>query len=251
MSLKFYVGNLVDQATLTPSSENALFPAENILDPRRTKVFRSTTEPANLVLDFQETSEIDSVFIVNNPFDGFGISTLEIELNATNTWGSPAHTESVTWSTKHDVGFKEFTLQNYRFARLVMTSSLEYCELSKIFIGKALDIGRGPNFGWTYQLKDNSRIQENRYGQKFVDVINRQRQFTISISNLDKDMLDKFFEIYDDKGISEPFFVRIGCDTMVNETERFAGMVYMTQAPSITNRFFNNYSLSITLEEAM
>lgn len=250
MTLKFYVGNLVDQATINASTVNSLFPASNLLDPRRTKVFRSTTNSDSIVFDFQETSEIDSVFVVDNPFDGFGVSTLSLELNTTDTWGAPAHTESVTWSTKHGVGYKEFIQQDYRFARLVMGSSLTYCELSKIFIGKSLDIGRGPNFGWTYQSKDNSRIQENRYGQKFPDVINRQRQFSISLSNLDKDMMEKFFEIYDDKGTTKPFFMRTGCESMINGVERFAGMVYMTQIPTITNRFFNNYALSLTLEEA-
>lgn len=254
MTIKFYSGNLVDQATLSSSTENALFPLNNLKDPRRTKVFRSTSNSDTVFLDFQQTSDIDSLFVVSNPFDGFGVSTIAIDLNATNTWGAPAYSDTVTWSTVHGVGYNEFTAtQAYRFARLSLTSTLGYCELSKIFIGKKISLlnDRSINYGWSYQSRDNSKIQENRYGQKFSDVINRQRVFEISFSNINKDQLDQIFEIYDDKGLTKPFYIRIGCDEMINEKRRFAGMVYLNSIPQITNRFFNNYSLSMSLEEAM
>jgi len=48
--LKFFNLNLVDSATLTPSTENLNFPASNLTDPRRSKVFRSTTKSDNIVL---------------------------------------------------------------------------------------------------------------------------------------------------------------------------------------------------------
>lgn len=253
MTIKFYSENLVERATITASTENALFPKSNLLDPRRTKVFRSTSASDEVVFDFQETSAIDSIFIVDNPFDGFGISSLTLNLNATNTWGAPAYTDTVSFSDIFGLGYKEFTTQNYRFAQVALTSSLAYCELSNLFIGKKIDMlnDRSISYGWTYTSKDNSRVQENRYGQKFADVINRQKQLSISFSNLNKDQLDQIFELYDDKGITKPFYVRIGCDGMTNDLRRYSGMVYMASVPQITNRFFNNYGLSMTLEEAM
>lgn len=217
-------------------------------------MFRTTANTGNVVFDFGETSDVDSFFIVDNPLDGFGVSTLSLELNGTNSWGAPAATEALTFSTTHKLGFDEFaTTHSYRFARLVMSSSLAYCELANIFIGKKISMlnDRSINYGWAYQNKDNARTTENRYGQRFSDIVNRQRQLNIAFSNLTKDHLDQIFEFYDDKGTHLPFFVRIGCDGMINDNRRFSGMVYMTAAPQITNRFFNNYSLSMTLEEAM
>lgn len=253
MTIKFYSGNLVDQATITASNPNALFPASNLQDPRRTKVCRTTTNSDSIVFDFLETSEVDSIFLVDSPIDGFGVSTLTAQFNGTDSWGSPAASQALTFDTIHGVGVNEFTEVEYRFMRLVMTSTLGYCEAPKIFAGKAITLLRDKsiNYGWSYVSKDNSRVQENRYGQRFSDVVSRQRQFNISFSNLDKDQLDQIFEIYDDKGTTKPFFVRIGCDEMINDKDRFAGMVYLSSVPSITNRFFNNYSVSMTLEEAM
>ena len=251
-SLRFYVNNLVDQATITASNENALFPASNLQDQRRTKVFRSTTNSDSIVFDFQETSEINSVMVVDEPFNGFGFTTITLELNGTNTWGSPAFTQSITVSTEHGVGYAEFNTQSYRFARIVLNSTLGYCELSKIYIGKNTQIGtdRSVQYGWSYQDRDISRVTENRYGQKFSDIILRQRLINFSMNLLSKDEMDNIFEIYDYCGITKPLFIRIGCDEISNEKRRYAGMFYMNNVPTITNTSFNRYSLSFQLEEA-
>jgi hypothetical protein len=219
--IKFWANNLVDQATLTASTENAQFPVENIQDPRRTKVFRSTSNSDNIVLDFGETSEFDSVLIVENPLNGFGISTITIQANTTNSWSSPPFSQAVTFSSEHGVGIAEFSTQQYRFARIVMTSTLGYCELPNIFIGMAIQPSRGVNLGWTYKDEDLSITKKNRYGQKFSDIIARQRIFSGVINNLDKDDMDDIFEIYDAKGEVNPFFVQIGCDETINDIRRF------------------------------
>jgi len=253
MTIKFYSTNLIDQSVITASTENSLFPASNLSDPRRTKVFRSTTNSDEIVFDFQETSQVNAVFLTDNPFDGFGISTAVAKFNGTNTWASPAATESLTFDATFGYGMNDFTTtHSYRFMRLDLTSSLSYCELSNLFVGKSIELlnGRSINYGWTYQSKDNSKITENRYGQRFSDVINRQKQLNISFSNLSKDHLDQIFEIYDDKGLTKPFYIQLGCSTMINNNNRFSGMVYFNSIPQITNRFFNNYSMSMTLEEA-
>lgn len=254
MTIKFYSTNLIDQAEFTVTNENLLFPVNNLTDERRTKVLRTTTDTDSVVFDFQETSEIDSIFVVDNWRDGFGISTLGLDLNATSNFTSPAYTNNgLTFSVPHGLGYLEFTQQDYRFARVRLTSTLAYCELSKLFIGKKISLlnERSINYGWSYVDKELSTTKKNRYGQEFTDVIGRQRAFNISFSNLSKDHLDQIFEIYDDKGSTKPFYIRIGCDEMINEKRRFAGMVKMTQVPSITNQKFNKYNLSMSLDEVM
>jgi len=253
MSIGIYSENLVNQAlSLTPSTENLQFPATNLLDDRRTKVFRSTTNSDSIIVDFQETSEIDSIFAVDNQLDGFGISTLDVDFNATSDFSSPPVSISVPIDTKHGVALKEFTQVEYRFARIRLTSTLGYCELSKIFIGKKLVIPdeRCINFGWTYDDQELSKVQENRYGQKFIDIISRQRRFNFRFSLLDKDQIEAIFDVYDRAGKTKPFFIAIGDTSMATEPNRFASMVYLNTVPQITNDFFNRYSLSFSVEEA-
>lgn len=255
MTIKFYSGNLVDQATLTASTENLQFPLSNIKDPRRTKVFRSQTNADNFVMDFLETSEIDSVILVDNHKSGFGVATLTLELNGTNTWTAPAFSQALSiQSSKFGVGFDEFeTVQSYRFGRLVMTSTLGYCEISKIFIGKQIELldEKSINYGWTYVDDDLSTVEENRYGQEFVDLVARRKKIVVSFSNMTKEQMDQIFEIYDEKGVTKPFYVRLGCANMTTDFRRFSGMVKMASMPLITNKSFGRYSFSMTLKECM
>lgn len=251
MSFLIYSDNLVNQSTITASSENALFPVSNLKDYRRSKVYRSTSNTASVVLDFNETSEISSFLIAPDKRNGFGISTITLEFNGTNSWSSPAHTEVVTFSTELGLGIHDFNTVSYRFCRIVMTSTLGYCELSKIFIGKALNIGRSINFGWSYKDEELSQSRVNRYGQKFTDIITRQKVINAAMSLLDKDQLDEFFKVYDTCGESKPFWVKIGCDNMINDNRRFSGPVFFNDIPVITNSSFGRYGLSMSLREAM
>jgi hypothetical protein len=250
--ITFYVDNLLDKAILTPSSTDAQFPVDNLKDHRRTKVFRTDNFSDTLLIDFQETSQVDSFIIMDNWQDGFGVSSLTLQINPVNNFLSPLFSQAMTYSIKHGIGVNEFTQTSGRFARLVMNSTLDYCELSKVFIGKKLKIGndRSINFGWTYQDADLSSKTANRYGQFFFDKNTRQKQFNISFTLLTKDAMDDIFLIYDKMGETKPFYVSIGCDNMNNEKERFQGMVFMNSIPTITNTNFNRYSLSMSLIEA-
>ena len=250
MSFEIFAENLVDQAVITASSTNALFPVSNIKDYRRSKVWRSTSNSANIVIDFGETSEVEAFFIVPDKRSGFGLSTITLEFNGTNSWGSPAETEVVTFSDIQGLGFKEFTTKSYRFCRIVMTSTLGYCEIANIFLGRKLNIDRSISFGWTYKDDELSQSKLNRYGQKFTDIILRQKTISGALRLLDKDQLAEFYKCYDLCGESKPFFIRLGCENMSDDFRRYSGMVFFSDIPTITNGNFNRYNLSMTMREA-
>ena len=251
--LKFFNDNLVTATSTvgTPSTVNASFPLSNLSDSRRTKVFRTTANSGNIVFDFGSPKTIDSLFIVGNSQTGLGINSLTLELNSSNSWASPAFSQVITLSSKFNQGKATFTAQTYRYARVVFTSSASFCEISKLFIGQAIDLDRGPSFNWTYKSEDLSKVVENRYAQKFVDIISRQKRLSLSINLLNKDQLDQLFEIYDSKGLTYPFFIELGSDNMINDNRRFSGLVYLSSIPTITNNYFNRYSLTIEVEEGM
>jgi hypothetical protein len=248
--IKFVTPELIKQCTLSASTVNALFPVDNIKDFRRTKVYRSTANSASVVIDMHETSEVDSIFVVGSSIDGLGFSTLTLQMNGTDSWGSPAFSVSVPTYAAFDVAHVSFALQSYRFARLVMTSSLGYCELSNVMLGKALSPGP-VDLGWTFQDADNSRMQENRYGQRFHDLIPRRRRYGVNFSNIDKTQLDVLLDLFDLCGESMPFIMAFDCEGVYTERERLIAMVYAESTPQISNRFWNNFSTSLTLVEAM
>lgn len=248
---EIYSENLIYQAKITASSENLQFPVTNLLDPRRTKVFRSLDRETKLYFDFNETSEIDAFMAVDDKRNGFGVSTIDLKFYPTSNWSLATDEQNIELNAQLGVGYKEFTKLEYRFCEMSLFSSLDYCELSKIFIGKKLELGRSIDFGWSIKENDLSKKTVNRYGQVFVDTINTQKVINCRLSLLDKDQLDKIYYWINYYSEIRPFFVRIGCDNMVNDTRRFSGMVYLNDVPTITNSSFGRYNLSFSLVEAM
>jgi hypothetical protein len=241
--------NLIDQSTITASSENAQFPTLNLKDQRRSKVYRSTSNTDSLIFDFQETSEINGIFIVADKRAGFGVSTIIVDFNATSNFTTPAYSVTLPFSPKLGIGHVSFDTIEYRFARVRMTSTLGYCEISKMFIGKAIPLTRTINFGWTIKDEDLSIKTRNRYGQQFTDIIGRQKNIGFAIRNADKVDLELINTLLDRVGESKPFYITIGNENMVEDYRRFSGPVILEDVPLITNASFNKYNMSFSVRE--
>jgi len=249
--ITFYANNLVDQSTIVPSSVNNLYPINNVKDPRRTKTWRSLNNADSFVLDFGESSEFDSILMVPNQVSGWGISTVLIEANATNTWGAPAFSTTLSLNVKHGISWKELdAVQNYRFVKFTFTSSLSYCEVANFFVGMKTQTSRGINYNWTNKSEDLSVVKENRIGQKFTDIIGRQKLFNGQMANLNDADIEKFRSITDLKGKIKPFFVKIGCTEAMSDPYRFIAMVFFSSIPNESNRFYSNWGVPVQLEEA-
>ena len=254
MGLKFLSNNLLDAATITASTENAQYPASNLLDSRRTKTYRSTTNSDNIVIDFGTAESIDHFAIVDNWQNGFGITTITIEANATDVWTSPAFTTTATLDTTFGVSVKAFPAESYRFWRLVLTSTLGYCEIANMFLGAATDIAtNGVGYNWEYANNDLSRQSINRYGQKFIDDIGSQKELSnLQFQVMDKDEIDSILSVYDNNRTVKPFFIYLDLETdsLFNNDDRFNGFYYFKESPSFINITSGYYNTSLNLIEA-
>lgn len=258
--ITLFSDNLVHQGTMTATTENASFPLSNIKDPRRTKVFRSTANTVDIIFDFIENSGIDSILLCDNYKNGFGFTSASYVFAMSSSFSTPLASGTIDFDANSGVTYKDLgSVVNARFMKLTLTSTLPYCELSKIFVGKKITLNGGNstaqnrsiNFGWTYKNKDLSLIKDNRYGQRFGDKIARQRQFNTSFANLTKDHVAQLASISDVKGIVEPFWVHIGSPDMTATLNRYTGMVFLADIPQESNGNFNKFNMPFNLEEAM
>lgn len=252
-NLKFLSNNLVDSAVITASTTNANYPVSNIQDDRRTKTFRSTSNSDNLVFDLGGIEDVDHLAIAPNWQNGFGISTLTVEANNSDLWTSPPFSTTVTLDSTHGIGIKSITEQSYRYWRFVLTSTLGYCEIANVFIGKATDVlTNGPSYGWSYRNNDLSVKRRNRYGQEFVDEIGQQKEInSLAFQVLNLTEVDKIFELIDNVRTVKPFFVRFGdgSNTFINDEDRFNGMYRLVNSPSIVNTSAGFYNVTMSLRE--
>lgn len=253
--MKWYSFNLATQnaTTIVASSENAQFPASNLKNKKNTKVFRSVTASANIVFDMQTTEPVDSVLIKANWKTGRGFTgTLTVEANATDSWGAPAFSTTLSFNDEFNFGKVEFAEQNYRFWRIVGTGS-GYLEISNLFIGKAIPfVTNSIDYGWTMERKDNSKSRSNRYRQKFTDVTNEQSVIRASFKFLDKTELDVVLDVFEENQTYNPVWLIIDdTETIVNDKERFAGMFEFDKIPRHRNGSFGLYDLSFAMQEVL
>jgi len=242
--------------TVTSStSDDAFFPSDNIKDPRSTKIYRSQvgTTTASVVFDFLNIEDVDSILIKGSNISPKGFTgNITIEANATDSWGAPAFTTTLTYSSEFNFGFKLLTtIESYRFWRITGTSD-SYVEFSKIFIGQKTNIGRNIDFDWRYTDDDISKFKKNRYQQRFTDKIAFQKKIRGNFSLLNKTQFTTLSDLYLDHGTTEPLWVMVDPDAVITDNaEKFAGMFYFDRDLQYTNLAFQLFNTTLTLSEAM
>ncbi len=250
---KFYFNNLALDAVLTPETENAQFPAENIQDARRTKVFRSTSNADYIYFDFGSAESIDSVFLCGHILDGLGFTTASLELNSVATWvGAAPSTIAITVDAENNLAFGELgTPVSYRYAKLILTSTLGYCEVSKIFIGLGENLGTENDFSYPLGITfaNNSTIQKNRYGQRFVDEINEQKTFRGDLRSMTNAECEVIHDLARQCSNTKPFFMRISNVNIFTDNDRVNGYYYLTQEPQFSYESGGFWSVSLAMEE--
>lgn len=254
MCTKFYYNNMADVAVMTPSTENAQFPVENIQDGRRTKVFRSTSNSDYIYLDLGAAEAIDSFVTVGTPLDGFGVSSISVELNNVATWTSGAlATISVTIDNLNNIAFGSLvTPVNARYAKIIMTSTLGYCELGKIFLGEMNEIGTN-DFAYPlkYQMNNLTSVSKNRGGQKFFDVVPSQKIFSGSIDAMTNTECDVIYDLANYVSFDRPFFFRIEDAQVFSDNNRVSGYYYLKDDPVFNYSAGGFWSVGLNLEEGM
>lgn len=252
---KVYTQNLAGRgATFVGSSENSIYPASNVGHDFKSKVFRSTSNGDNLVIDFGSIETVNTFMIVPSS-EGFGIETLTLELNSTDSWGSPQYSQAITFNEEYGFGYATFADINVRFARLVMTSTLGFCEVSKVFLGT-------PSFdpasndlaiGFSFKENDLSRRQSNEDGQEFVDIRSKKTELRGKIDYMNQSELDQIIRITDEVSVVHPLWLRIDETTGANVADnplRLSGYFKSNTDLTYSNSAFGLYSLNMSFSEA-
>lgn len=255
-NIKFLANNLVETASLTASTSNAQYPVSNLQHDFRTKAWRSTSNSDNIVFDLGSTEDVDHVAIADNWKNGFGVATVTIEANATDSWGAPAFSTTLTFDTTFGIGIKDLGgTQSYRYWRLVLTSSLAYCELAYVFIGKADDVTTNSiDYGFSYMNDDLKKTSTTRYGQEYIDSYGTRKSLSkLSFKVMNNTEMDVIFSVYDNRRTIKPFVLKIGDGTnfITSDEDRLNGVYKLKKAPSVTSKTVGYWDVVIDVEEQM
>jgi hypothetical protein len=243
--MKFLYNHKSDSATLTASSEQVGFTAENIQDVRGSRVYRSAegTTSINIVFDFGSAVAFDTIAI------GFhnvttSETTFKLEWNSSDSWGAPAGSTNI--SAENDTIYHEFSSVTYRYARLVIddgTISDGYVELGRVSIGETLD---APQVGTDLQLPryTTSNRSFSRGRQAYFDEGVRYRGISLQFNYVTQSEYNSFNSMFAYSDI-QPVFCYF--DELTNEEPMYC---------VVSNEFnhsylggYGFYTLNMDIEE--
>jgi len=251
MSTQFFTVNELDHATAVVSSQNAQFPLSNLNDPRRSKVYRSTSNADSLTLDLGYACLVNSIMIVDDPMTGNKLTGCTVRIDNASDF-STAIVGTMTIDALNGFSYINFTTTvPVRYVRLEMTAASGFCELAKLFVGSKLTLGSEIDFSLplSFQMVNKNTISTNRYGQRFIDEINTQKKIVGKIAALDKTELDGILSMLDYSNNSRPIWIKF--DAVLNNPNRLSGYYYLTGSPQISLDSSLYWSLSLDFEEAL
>ena len=193
------------------------------------------------------------MLLKGDKYTGFGFNgALTLELNATDEWSSPAFITTITPSNLHNIGYKSFEDQTYRFARVTATGT-GYFELSNIFLGAYTQLSENNiDFGWTYINMDKSLITKNSQGQQFSTLRPKMKEIKANFKYLNVAEFTTISDLYDLHGKIEPvWFVVDESEIIVDAKERFINQYYFKSDLSFKNTTFGLYDTSFSLSEVI
>jgi len=195
-------------STLTVNSETVNYPVTNILNSSLKRLSRTAagTTTCTIVFDAGTAVTVNSVNIANHNLSS-GVSTLEFQGNATDSWAAPSVDETLTWSD--GIISKQFTGGSYRYWRLNIVdagNSDTYIELGRVSGCNAITApALSPEVARSYK-SDTEKVRTNA-GNSYGNLYPKYRTISFKWKKLTAANVTALETFFDEVDSSTPFFV--------------------------------------------
>lgn len=215
--------NKITDATITASSENPLYPFDDAFaDDRLSRVGRTVSATSQtLVFDFASGNpEVDAVAILGHNISASG--SITVEANTSNSWGSPAFTDTLDLYDEWIALFAN--TQEYRYWRLSITdpgSTDGYIEIGQIYIGSQLDMPpmiRNQKLPKLTSSTSQKSVNGQLYGDRRLMYRTGSIQFAQAIPHTYKTNIDTFFSTVE---TIKPFILIVWEESMDKESPMY------------------------------
>lgn len=254
--INFLSDNLVDQGSfnITTGAENAQFPISNLLNDSTTNKFRSTGNTVVFEIDLGTNRTIDSIAVVGDSTGSLGITAMTVKTSVTTDFsGSPIYT--VDLSSEHNIGYTFITSVSHRYVEVTLTGTGSYAELSNIFLGERINLPQNSlSIGsFKYGNDDRSRVRDNDFGQRFIDVRNKTRFLSGSIEYCTKDETETLDDLFLFHGKTKPLWVFLDpTNTAMNDAEfRLSLYGYLDSIPEWSAAGGQTYTAPLKINEVV
>lgn len=231
MTVIYVTPNLLNANTLSSvSSEDSVYTKDNLYNQRPSKVFRFTAKTGNTVtVNLGSAIPITTVAVINHNFTAS--VTLNIQGNASDSWGSPSYAHSLTYFA--GINNLYFLLnQTYQYWRLTVDDSTNTVnpQIGQFIIGNYASFGSGFHLvGKSEGPKFWTGSQITPYGQPWDVYLSEQMTFELNVTEVTSkgsiDAIRAFLEsiggpagrflIVPDNSYSACYYVKPSTDTFL------------------------------------
>ena len=193
-NIAFLFDNQVDRSTVTASTEEATLPDENLLDPLRHRVWRSTAGTSayvDIVLAATETAPVSSAAVVDHNLTKDGTIQLQSWTNVGDVGNAGLANTDVTVSPWEEllalalagVGDIEQAITDFggvvrmvpitsestdRYWRFTFTDAgVSYVQASRLFLSTAFQPAVNLSWNWSDEMTRRTRPIETEGGQRY------------------------------------------------------------------------------------
>lgn len=211
--MKFFRTNLIDASGVifTPTSEVSTLPASNLAHEFRKKVWRTgaTSATERVVIDLGSAQTVTSIILLDHTLT-FADSNILLEGNATDAWGGPSFSRTLTWASG-TIG-ETFLGQTLRYWRLSFTksSATESRDIGRLYLGDYYQTTEQPEWsGYDQTLDDLARQQVSLAGQVWTEAVDRRYLLKCDFGKTPETMMSGLKAIFDSVGNTTPFFIQV------------------------------------------
>lgn len=203
-------------ATLTPDSEDSIYPKAQLIDDNVASAFRTADAAAeyHVVADFGAAVDLDTVFLGNVNFRT--TATVKIQANSSDSWGAPPIDETITVSGLSNVLrgknlYHKVTTSphSYRYWRLSISDISNpdgFYQVGEWWLGN--DVALAVNFtnDDVYTIQRNNVLLTTEWLQKYVYGRTKIKAYNYEWTPIDASMRDTLLTLeYTLQGSRYPF----------------------------------------------
>ena len=185
-------------------------------------------------------------------------STLKIQGNSTNAWGSPEYSKLITYDDEvlsqfSDTGLHTEQLRYWRLSIIDSKNPNGYVSIGAFFLGGFMSPSRGRAFfPLNQEYIDRSVTVFAEGGQTFSDIKPKTQKFNVSIGAIQKEDVEEWDAFFLDVGTSKPFFISMDTDEVwSSDKNRRIVFVQFSQAPRYNFTSPNYFTMNLSFSEAL
>ncbi len=211
--MRLFYDNWIDYAAtiITPATQDPILTAANIANELRKRVYRTLATQAaeTITLDLGSAKDVTSVILLDHTLTA-GDTLIKLQGNATDSWGSPSFSQTLTWAA--GTISQVFSTQTFRYWRIIFTKSSAGVtrDIGRVFLGTYYETTEAPDYaGLNWGTVDPSKGTKTPGGITYYDVKEKFDEFSLKFSDYSQTDITNFETIFALVGQTISFFVQI------------------------------------------